>query len=170
MLAYGNEPGGANQKRFLGDLINYWKDKDRRRLYTSAAGWPIIPESQYHSDYNPRGHLWGAGLSSRFNAKPPQTTTDYRSFVEKFDVPIVSHEIGQWCVYPNFKEIEKYTGVLRAHNFEIFRDSLARHNMLDQAEDFLMASGKLQAISPARERHWWESSMPSGIQRATSSL
>ena len=94
----------------------------------------------------PRGHLWGAGLSSRFNAKPPQTTTDYRSFVEKFDVPIVSHEIGQWCVYPNFKEIEKYTGVLRAHNFEIFRDSLARHNMLDQAEDFLMASGKLQAM------------------------
>jgi len=146
MLAYGNEPGGKNRKRFLGDLVNYWKEKDPRRLYTSAAGWPIIPENQYQSDYNPRGHLWGAGLKSRFNAKQPETITDYRAFVEKYDVPIVSHEIGQWCVYPNLKEIKKYTGVLRALNFEIVRDSLAEHHMLDQAEDFLMASGKLQAM------------------------
>ena len=146
MLTYGNEPGGANQKRYLGDLVNYWKAKDPRRLYTSAAGWPIIPENQYHSTPEPRGHQWGAGLSSRFNAKPPETTTDYSSFVEEYDVPIVSHEIGQWCVYPNFKEIPKYKGVLRALNFEIFRDSLAAHHMLEQAEDFLMASGKLQAL------------------------
>jgi hypothetical protein len=146
MLAYGNEPGGSNQKRFLADLVNYWKAKDPRRLYTSAAGWPIIPENQYHSTPGPRGHQWGAGLSSRFNAKPPETSTDYSSFVQNYDVPIVSHEIGQWCVYPNFKEIKKYTGVLRPRNFEIFRDSLAQHHMLDQAEDFLMASGKLQAM------------------------
>jgi hypothetical protein len=146
MLAYGNEPGGRNQKRFLGDLVNYWKAKDPRRLYTSAAGWPIIPENQYDSTPGPRGHQWGAGLSSRFNAKPPETVTDYSSSVKKYDVPIVSHEIGQWCVYPNFKEISKYKGVLRAYNFEIFRDSLAAHHMLDQAQDFLMASGKLQAM------------------------
>jgi hypothetical protein len=146
MLACGNEPGGPNQKRFLGDLVNYWKEKDPRRLYTSAAGWPIIPESQYHSTPAPRGHQWGAGLKSRFNANPPETVTDYRDLIGNYDVPVVSHEIGQWCVYPNFKEIGKYTGVLRARNFEIFRDSLAAHQMLDQAEDFLMASGKLQAL------------------------
>jgi hypothetical protein len=146
MLAYGNEPGGANQKRYLGDLVNYWKAKDPRRLYTSAAGWPIIPENQYHSTPGPRGHQWGSGLNSRFNASPPETATDYSSFVKEYDVPIVSHEIGQWCVYPNLKEIPKYKGVLRALNFEIFRDSLAAHNMLDQADDFLMASGKLQAL------------------------
>jgi len=146
MLAYGNEPGGRNQRRFLGDLVNYWKDKDPRRLYTSAAGWPIIPENQYHSTPAPRGHQWGAGLSSRFNAKPPETAMDYSNFVKEHDVPIVSHEIGQWCVYPNFREIPKYKGVLRALNFEIFRDSLAANHMLDQAEDFLLTSGKLQAL------------------------
>ncbi|MBA7478357.1 hypothetical protein ES707_13780 [subsurface metagenome] len=146
MLAYGNEPGGRNQKRFLGGLVNYWKAKDPRRLYTSAAGWPIIPENQYHSTPGPRGHQWGASLNSRFNARPPETAMDYSSFVKEHDVPIVSHEIGQWCVYPNLKEIPKYKGVLRPLNFEIFRDSLAAHNMLDQAEDFLMASGKLQAL------------------------
>ncbi|MHC4315997.1 MAG: discoidin domain-containing protein, partial [Planctomycetota bacterium] len=146
MLAYGNEPGGRNQKRFLGDLVNYWKQKDPRRVYTSAAGWPIIPESDFHSTPAPRGHQWGSGLKSRFNANPPETVTDYGSIIQNYDVPVVSHEIGQWCVYPNFKEIKKYTGVLRPRNFEIFRDSLADHHMLEKADDFLMASGKLQAL------------------------
>jgi len=146
MLAYGNEPGGRNQKRFLGDLVNYWKQKEPRRVYTSAAGWPIIPENDFHSTPHPRGHQWGSGLKSRFNANPPETATDYSDFIQNYNVPVVSHEIGQWCVYPNFKEIKKYTGVLRPLNFEIFRDSLADNHMLDQAEDFLMASGKLQAL------------------------
>jgi len=146
MLAYGNEPAGKNQKQYLGKLLQYWKGKDPRRLYTSAAGWPIIDENQYHSTPAPRIQAWGAGLKSRINANPPETYTDYRDFVQKYDVPIVSHEIGQWCVYPNFKEIAKYAGVTRAYNFEIFRDSLRENHMLDQAEDFLMASGRLQTL------------------------
>ena len=146
LLAYGNEPAGKNQKRYLGKLIDSWKKKDTRRLYTSGAGWPIIGESDYHSTPAPRGHQWGAGLRSRFNARALTTDYDYRDFVGRYNVPVVSHEIGQWCVYPNFDEIGKYTGVLKPKNFEIFRDSLAAHHMLDQARDFLMASGKLQAL------------------------
>jgi hypothetical protein len=151
MLAYGNEPAGKNQKQFLGKLVEYWKKKDPRRLYTSAAGWPIINESDFHSTPAPRIQAWGAGLTSRINARPPETYTDYRDFVRKYDVPVVSHEIGQWCVYPNFKEIAKYTGVTRAYNFEIFRNSLEENHMLDQAEDFLMASGKLQTLCYKKE-------------------
>jgi len=71
---------------------------------------------------------------------------DFGDFVSKYTIPTVSHEIGQWCVYPDFKEIEKYTGVLKATNFEIFRETLAENKMADQAEDFLMASGKLQVL------------------------
>jgi len=146
MLAYGNEPAGKNQKQYLGKLLEYWKGKDPRRFYTSAAGWPIIDENQYHSTPAPRIQAWGAGLKSRINANPPEPYTDYRDFVQKYDVPVVSHEIGQWCVYPNFKEIAKYAGVTRAYNFEIFRDSLRENHMMDQAEDFLMASGRLQTL------------------------
>lgn len=58
-------------------------------------------------------------------------------------IPVVSHEIGQFAVYPNFQEIEKYTGVLKARNFEVFRDRLAEKGMLDQADDFFYTSGKL---------------------------
>ena len=58
-------------------------------------------------------------------------------------IPVVSHEIGQFAVYPNFKEIKKYTGVLKARNFEIFRENLKKKGMLDQAEDFFYTSGML---------------------------
>lgn len=58
-------------------------------------------------------------------------------------IPVISHEIGQFTVYPNFHEIEKYTGVLKARNFEVFRERLEEKGMLDQADDFFYTSGKL---------------------------
>ncbi len=146
MLAVGNEPSGRGRDAFLSKIVAYWKQKDRRRVYTGTSGWPVTHESDYHSRPQPRGHAWGAGLRSRFNAGRLSTDFDYSDEVSRFSVPIVSHEIGQWCVYPSFREIDKYTGVLKALNFEIFRDSLAEHRMADQAQDFLMASGRLQAL------------------------
>lgn len=146
MLAYGNEPAGKNQNEYLGKLLTYWKAKDMRRVYTSAAGWPIIPENDYNLTSEPRIQHWGEGLKSIINAEPPQTLFDFRDFVSKYTIPTISHEIGQWCVYPDFREIAKYRGVLKATNFEIFKETLAENNMAGQAEDFLMASGKLQAL------------------------
>lgn len=87
---------------------------------------------------------WGFTIKS--NAQPPETTTDYREYLSRYQAPIVSHEIGQWCVYPNFDEIDKYTGSLKLKNFEIFRDFLEQAGMSDQAKPFLMASGKLQVM------------------------
>jgi len=146
MLSYGNEPAGGKQKEFLGQLLTYWKAKDNRRVYTSAAGWPLIPENDYNLSPDPRIQHWGAGLKSIINAEQPQTMYDFRGYVSKYSIPVVSHEIGQWCVYPDFKEIEKYTGVLKATNFEIFRETLTENGMGGQAEEFLMASGKLQVL------------------------
>jgi hypothetical protein len=126
--------------------VNYWRGHDARRLHTSGAGWPIIPENMYHNIPQPRIQNWGQGLDSRINAQPPETVTDYGDWVTRLDQPIVSHEIGQWCVYPDFDEIEKYTGHLKAKNFETFRDFLEANHMGDQARDFLLASGKLQTL------------------------
>jgi hypothetical protein len=151
LMTYGNEPGGRNQKEYLTKLLEYWKGKDSRRLYTSGSGWPLLPESQYHVWPNPRVHAWGNGLNSRFNAESFSSNGDYRDFVAEYDVPIISHEIGQWCVFPNLKEIEKYTGYLKPKNFEIVRDLLEKNHLQDQADEFLMASGKLQALAYKEE-------------------
>jgi len=152
LMAYGNEPAGPGRgAKFLAPWVDHYKAKDPRRLYTAAAGWPIIPESQYLNTPAPRIQQWGAGLDSRINAREPETVTDYRETVAAHAVPLVSHEIGQWCVYPDFDEIPKYTGVLKPKNFEIFRSFLEANHMGDLARPFLMASGKLQALSYKEE-------------------
>jgi GH18 family chitinase len=145
LLPYGNEPAGRDRE-FLGRWVEHWKAKDPRRLYTSASGWPQIPESQFHVAPEPRVQAWGEGLASRVNARPPETRTDYRDYVRARAVPVISHEIGQWCAYPNLVERAKYTGYLKAKNFDVFADSLAASGMAAQAPAFLQASGKLQAL------------------------
>jgi hypothetical protein len=146
LMPYGNEPGGPNHVAYLKTWVNHYKAKDPRRLYTSAAGWPQIPENQFHLTPDPRIQAWGGGLKSRINALPPQTRADYRDYIAARPVPVISHEIGQWCVYPNFDEIRKYTGYLKPKNFEIFRDSLEAHHLGRLARPFLLASGKLQTL------------------------
>lgn len=145
MMAYGNEPSGANQATYLSGLIDYWKAKDLRRVYTSAGGWPYVENADYWDPMDPRIQRWGEGLRSIINAQPPRTDYDFADIIRK-NMPTVSHEIGQWCVYPNFKEIDKYTGVLKAKNMEIFRETLKDHHMADLSDAFLYASGRLQTL------------------------
>jgi hypothetical protein len=59
---------------------------------------------------------------------------------------VISHEIGQWCVYPKLEERAKYTGYLKPKNFDIFADTLAAAGMADEAAAFVRASGKLQTL------------------------
>ena len=146
MMAYGNEPAGKNIKGYLTDFVNYWKKKDARRLYTSGAGWPILPESDYNSTSDPRIQQWGDGLKSIINSQPPKSDYNWSEIISKWQHPTVSHEIGQWCVYPDFSEIRKYTGILKPENFEIFKDTLTENGMGRLADSFLLASGKLQAL------------------------
>ncbi len=146
MFVYGNEPGGPNQHQFLTEFVNFWKSKDSRRIYTSGAGWPNLPVNDFLSDSNPRIQGWGQELKSIINGEAPRSDYDWSAYNVKFPQPIVSHEIGQWCVYPNFKEIPKYDGVLKARNVELFQETLKDHGMEQLADSFLLASGKLQAL------------------------
>ena len=49
-------------------------------------------------------------------------------------------------MYPDLKERKKYTGVLKAKNFDIFEDRLRENGLLHLADSFLLASGKLQTL------------------------
>jgi hypothetical protein len=146
MMASGNEPGGPKYREFLAEFLTHWKENDNRRVYTSAAGWPVLAGNDFHNIPQPRIQGWGEELNSIINAEPPKTNYDWSDKVTEDGTPVISHEIGQWCVYPNFREIEKYTGVLKPKNFEIFRESLNDHHMGHLADSFLLASGKLQAL------------------------
>lgn len=142
MLACGNEPSGR-WVEWVTQFVDYWENNDPRRVYTGASvgnGWQWQPRNQYHVKAGARGLTWAK--------QQPSTRDDYRfqSRIDTVKQPYVSHETGQWCAFPNFNEIRKYTGVNKARNFEIFRDILADNHMSSQAHQFMMASGKLQAL------------------------
>ncbi|MBN2181113.1 MAG: hypothetical protein JW715_04305 [Sedimentisphaerales bacterium] len=137
-----NEPSGRNREQFLGKLLENLKTKDNRRFYVAGAGWPQIKENQYSIEHAVRLQRWP---TLKFD-QPPQTFDDYRSHVETRPVPVIGHEIGQWCAYPDISEESQYTGVLKAKNMAIFRDKLKKAGMENLAHDFLMASGKFQSL------------------------
>lgn len=59
--------------------------------------------------------------------------------------PVVSHEIGQYFMYPDYSEIDRYTGVLKARNLEIFRERMDAAGLLPLADDYFRASGRFAA-------------------------
>lgn len=140
MLACGNEPRGR-WVDWVNKFVTYWKQTDSRRVYTGASvggSWAWQPRSQYHVKAGARGLAW--------NRTQPNTMDDFGKNIDTVQQPYVSHETGQWCAFPDFNEIRKYTGLNKARNFEIFRDLLAEGGMAHRGHDFMMASGKLQAL------------------------
>ncbi len=141
MLSSGNEPAGRWQEVLTPWLIE-WKQKDSRRLYASQTGRFYGNRLGPVDDID---YLVAIRIGSyRFRGDRAWRDGDWRRSLEGTNYPVISHETGQWCAYPNLADMDKYTGSLKPKNHEIFRDSLAAHDMLEQAHDFTLASGRFQ--------------------------
>ncbi len=149
MMAAGNEPAG-NWVAYCNEWVKTMKHYDPSRLYCGASvggGWAWDDGSEYHVKGGARGLDW--------DKHAPHADDDYFSQIEyprnykgsePNNSPIIAHEQGQWCAFPDFNEIVEYTGAYKARNFEIFRDLLRENGMEQQAGKFLMASGRLQTL------------------------
>lgn len=150
-FCFGNEPAG-NWVKWSTEKTAEMKKYDNRRLYggfSVGGGWAWQPGSEYAVKAGARG-------LNEWSKRAPESMVNFSSNIAmyngkdapgtKIEVPYVSHETGQWCAFPNFKEIDKYTGVNKAKNFEIFRDLLRDNGMESRADKFLYASGKLQLL------------------------
>ncbi|MCB1131338.1 MAG: discoidin domain-containing protein, partial [Verrucomicrobiae bacterium] len=82
-------------------------------------------------------------MESFINRDAPETMGDYRATMAGRPVPQVSHEVGQWYVYPDLSEIDEYTGALRPVTLEHFRDVAKREGVLAQVPAFVKATGRL---------------------------
>ncbi len=67
------------------------------------------------------------------------------------NVPVVSHEVGQYYIYPNYDEIKKYTGSLRHDTYEGYRKTAEEKGLLGHWRDFFRASGALSVDCYRRE-------------------
>ena len=142
MLSPSNEPGGR-WKEVTPEWVAHFRKLDSRRLYTTGTGWSLIDDPQPVADKLDylNVHRIGGRL---MRGDKGWFGKDYSASAAGVDVPIVTHEVGQWCAYPDYDIIKKFTGFLRPGNYEIFRDSARANGVLERNHDFVRASGRLQ--------------------------
>lgn len=160
MFALGNELFGDQE--VMDAMVQAFRKIDNRHLYAFGANNFLgyqgqLPDEDFlvtcriggewgDNPYNThvRGSFSFADAydGGYINHSYPNSIMNFSEAIEKCTVPVISHESGQFQIYPNYEEIKKYTGVLRPVNFEIFKKRLADAGMLHQADDFFKASGK----------------------------
>ena len=159
MFALGNELWGDIEKmaEFVEDFRKIAPDK----LYTFGSNYYLGYQGvkagmDYFTTCRVGGEAWGSydthtrgsfsfadafdgGMINHFR---PNASLNFEEGCQKSAVPVISHETGQFQIYPNYDEIDKYTGVLRPCNLEVFRQRLTDAGMAGQARDFHRASGR----------------------------
>ncbi len=155
MYTLGNELG---RRKAMYELVAHFKQTDPRRLYAQGSNnmhWnPSLAEGddfwvtcKTGKTMPLRGAFFqGDFLGAHIEFRPPSTMVDYSDSISGVPVPLISHEIAEFQVSPDFRDIPRFTGVTRGRNYEIARERLGEAGMLDQAHDFVRASGALSAI------------------------
>jgi beta-galactosidase len=149
LKAYGNHPSfillsPSNEPRNYTRYLPQWAAanyvKDDRRLYAVDSGWGD-PSQLTGAQY---------AVVARFgdNLNLRNTTGwfggDYADALTDVHIPVLAHEVGQWCAYPDFDVMKKFTGYLQPGNYDIFKFIAEQNGILDEDKNFAFASGKFQ--------------------------
>ncbi len=141
LFSPSNEPKGR-WKESLPKWAEHFRAEDPRRLYTTGTGFtdPDSPGPLDKVDYTSTGRFGGA----RIRGESGWFGRDYSRALQGVNIPVLTHEDGQWIAYPDYDVIKKFTGYLRPGNYEIFRDSAQAHGVLEMKKQFAFASGRYQ--------------------------
>ena len=158
MFALGNELWGSIDE--MAHFVQDFRLLAPHILFTFGSNYylgyqGVKPGMDYFTTCRVGGEAWGsydthtrgsfsfadAKTGGMLNTEYPNTLMTLEAGCSKSDVPVISHETGQFQTYPDYDEIKKYTGVLYPYNMEVFRARLDSAGMLDQAQDFHRASG-----------------------------
>ena len=164
---FGNHPsfmmlGLGNELDAEIDVVREWLDdfrnQDNRHLYCFGSnnnlGWkgPQDGEDFFVTCRVGGGDGYTTHVRTSFayvdaekggilNNTRPATDKDYSGAIAHCPRPVVGHENCQFQIYPDYSQIEKYTGVLHPYNLEIFRDRLKENHLSSQAKTFHQATG-----------------------------
>jgi hypothetical protein len=162
LFSHGNEIWSGHER--VAKNLEAFKSYDSRPLYAMGSNNNIgyMPPSEVADFFvaarTPYAHdtiLTHTRLTQAFadskdggilNTQTPSTLINFDYAVSQINIPMISHEIGQYQVYPDYSEIHKYTGVLEARNLEVFRKRLEKAGMMDQNIAFQKASGAWAAL------------------------
>ena len=157
MFSLGNELWG--EKAVMQEMVDTFRTEAPHILYTNGTnaflGWQgYVDGMDFMATARTRGESYGAynthvrssfafcdamdgGILNHFY---PGTTRNFAEALEGVPMPVISHETGQFQSYPDYAQIDKYTGPLAPYNLMEFRRRLDIAGMAAQAGDFHRAS------------------------------
>jgi beta-galactosidase len=141
LLSGSNEPKGKWQES-LSKWVEHYHRLDPRRLYASGTGHT---ERELENITSGTDYLAVQRINQlMLRRESGWFGADFGQSLTKVNIPVISHEVGQWVAYPDYDIIRKFNGYLRPGNFEIFRDSMQAHGLLAKDKQFAYASGRFQ--------------------------
>jgi len=147
-FSMGNELTG--DVKHLDKMIKHYRKLAPKLLYTSTSyafsprgEFPGPEDDFFISQKTKTGWVRGQGF---LNQTSPTTDSDYATGLQCLRIPLITHEVGQYNVYPNLAELAKYDGNLRALNFEAIKQDLQQKGRLDEAASYTLNSGLLAAV------------------------
>lgn len=149
---YGNHPsfimfsnGNENMGDFdlLNDITTCIKAYDPRRLYTLTTNFdhPVMPCEDYLCAFEAYGNP--VRIQHIHDIAAENTYFDYKKAVDDTPVPVISFEVGQYCVYPDVDVIDSYTGNMLPVNFDAIKKHMLKKNVYHRLKDYIRASGDL---------------------------
>lgn len=144
MFSNGNENLGDHE--MLEDIITQIKAYDPRRLYTLTSNFdrPPSPADDYFSAFEAGGNR--VRVQVFHDVVSEHTRLTYDKAIKNMPLPVVSFEVGQYCVYPDVSSVSDYTGNLKPVNFEFIKKEMISHNVYHMLERFKKASGMFAAL------------------------
>lgn len=144
MFSNGNENLGDHE--MLEDIITQVKAYDPRRLYTLTSNFdrPVSPADDYFSAFEAGGRR--VRVQVFHDVISEHTRLSYDEAIKNMPLPVVSFEVGQYCVYPDVNSAKDYTGNLKPVNFDFIKQEMIKHNVYHMLDKFKTASGKFAAL------------------------
>lgn len=149
LFSLGNEITG--DYTYLDSVIKHLREQHPSILYTSTTysfsprGKDPGPEDDFFvSQETSGGWVRGQGF---LNSTRPNTSSDYAPGLAAVPVPLITHEVGQYVVYPDLSDLAQYeNSPMRNIAYESIAADLKAKGRLDEAADYTMASGQLAAL------------------------
>ncbi|MDO4647583.1 MAG: glycoside hydrolase family 2 TIM barrel-domain containing protein [Eubacteriales bacterium] len=149
---YGNHPsflffsnGNENMGDFsiLEDTITQLKAIDPRRLYTLTTNFdhPVLPCEDYFCAYEAKGKK--LRIEHLHEEVGEHTCVQYEDAVQVMPVPVMSFEVGQYCVYPDVSLIEEYKGNMMPLNLDVIEKDMKKKQVRSKLKSYIEASGNL---------------------------
>ena len=158
-LSFGNELHmGESGQAYADALLTLAREQDSTRLYACGSNNHYgakgeNPADDYYTSFCYRQHDLRATSSPMIgwlNERYPDWRTDYTPAIhairENSDQPVISFEVGQYEILPDFDELNDFHGAVLPQNLRLIQRKVDAAGLTPRWHEYIEATGELSVL------------------------